>query len=125
MFCQYCNIVDHPSKHDTLTQSCLNAGSSYCFNNRLTSPLYFKHAHNQLFARAWLFAIVTVCGFNKCTQLHLLTQLNWQTFEYITHYRKDLMVFKALNNQSPTYLTHLFHPACTKTHHSLRYKTSN
>ena len=35
------------------------------------------------------------------------------------------MVFKALNNQSPTYLTHLFQPACTNTHHSLRSKTSN
>ena len=55
----------------------------------------------------------------------LFTQLNWQTFEDITHYRKALMVFKALNNQSPTYLTYLFQPACTNTHHSLRSKTSN
>ena len=55
----------------------------------------------------------------------LFTQLNWQTFEDITHYRKALMVFKALNNQSLTYLTHLFQPACTNTHHSLRSKTNN
>ena len=55
----------------------------------------------------------------------LFTQLNWHTFEDITHYRKALMVFKALNNQSPTYLPHLFQPACTNTHHSLRSKTSN
>ena len=47
----------------------------------------------------------------------LFTQLNWQTSEDITHYRKALMVFKALNNQSPTYLTHLFQPACTNTIH--------
>ena len=36
--------------------------------------------------------------------------LNWQSIGDITNFGEALMVFKALNNQSPTYLTHLFQP---------------
>ena len=35
------------------------------------------------------------------------------------------MVFKALNNLTPTYITNLFKPTCTNSNHSLRFKTSN
>ena len=35
------------------------------------------------------------------------------------------MVFKALNNLTPTYITNLFKPTCTNSNHSLRSKTSN
>ena len=35
------------------------------------------------------------------------------------------MVFKALNNQAPTYLIDMFEPPCTNTHHGSRSKTSN
>ena len=35
------------------------------------------------------------------------------------------MVFKALNNLTPTYVTNLFKPKCTNSNHSLRSKTSN
>ena len=35
------------------------------------------------------------------------------------------MVFKALNNLTPTYITNLFKHTCTNSNHSLRFKTSN
>ena len=35
------------------------------------------------------------------------------------------MVFKALNNLTPNYISNLFKPPCTNTNHYLRSKTSN
>ena len=55
----------------------------------------------------------------------LFSKLNWHTFDKIVNRRQALMVFKALNNQAPTYLIDMFKPPCTNTHHGLRSKTSN
>ena len=55
----------------------------------------------------------------------LLKQLQWQTFDEIVEEKQASMVFKALNNLTPAYITNLFKPACTYTNHSLRSKTSN
>ena len=55
----------------------------------------------------------------------LFKQLQWQTFDKIVEEKQASMVFKALNNLTPAYITDLFKPACTYTNHSLRSKTSN
>ena len=52
-------------------------------------------------------------------------QLQWQTFDKIVKEKQASMVFKALNNLTPAYITNLFKPECTYTNHSLRSKTSN
>ena len=55
----------------------------------------------------------------------LLDQLEWETFDKIVQEKQVTMVFKALNNLTPDYISNLFKPTCTNTNHSLRSKTSN
>ena len=55
----------------------------------------------------------------------LFVQLEWDTFDKIVQEKQATMVFKALNNLTPDYISNLFKPTCTNTNHSLRSKTSN
>ena len=55
----------------------------------------------------------------------LFDQLEWETFDKIVQEKQATMVFKALNNLTPDYISNLFKPTCTNTNHSLRSKTSN
>ena len=43
----------------------------------------------------------------------LFKQLQWQTFDKIVEEKQASMVFKALNNLTPAYITKSFKPACT------------
>ena len=54
----------------------------------------------------------------------LFDQLEWETFDKIVQEKQATMVFKALNNLTPDYISNLFKPTCTNTNHSLRSKTS-
>ena len=55
----------------------------------------------------------------------LFDQLEWETFDKIVQEKQATMVFKALNNLTPDYISNLFKPTCKNTNHSLRAKTSN
>ena len=55
----------------------------------------------------------------------LFDQIEWETFDKIVQEKQATMVFKALNNLTPDYISNLFKATCTNTNHSLRSKTSN
>ena len=55
----------------------------------------------------------------------LFDQLEWETFDKIVQEKQATIVFKALNNLTPDYISNLFKPTCTNTNHSVRSKTSN
>ena len=47
----------------------------------------------------------------------LFDQLEWETFDKIVQEKQATMVFKALNNLTPDYISNLFKPTCTHTNH--------
>ena len=55
----------------------------------------------------------------------LFDQPERETFDKIVQEKQTTMVFKALNNHTPDYISYLFKPTCKNTSHSLRSKTSN
>ena len=55
----------------------------------------------------------------------LFDQLKWETFDKIIQEKQAIMVYKALSNLTPTYITNLFKSTCTNSNHFMRSKSSN
>ena len=121
----YLNVNDTTiknTKHEKLLGVIIDNNLSWQHQvNKVRKTVLFKLSILRKI-RKYLSSPLRILYYNYYIKPHL--EYCWHTFDKIVNRRQALMVFRALNNQAPTYVIDMFKPPCTNTH-GLRSKTNN